>query len=739
MGRCIRVRGQVQGVGFRPFVSRLANRLNLVGQVLNDSEGVLIHVFGTALDQFEISLKTEAPSISKIDVIEGVTFEGPEPAAFSILTSSEFGTQTRVTPDIAICSDCIAEIFEGGRRLNYAFTNCTQCGPRFTILQKMPYDRARTAMKPFVMCADCRAEYSNSTSRWFHAQPIACPSCGPRLHLIPESKDPIADSAWRLLQGEILAIKGIGGFQLACDATNIQALTRLREKKRRPSKPLALMASWNVIKAYTSFTREEEERLNDMSAPIVLISRTRMRSRKLPEIIAPGVYEFGWILPYTPLHHLLLDAVKRPLVITSGNLSGEPQVICNNEAKEKLFKIADSILMHDRDIIRRLDDSVERVTPRGPMILRRARGRVPETMMLPEGFSDVLDVAAYGAHIKSTICFNQNGQALLSHHIGDLDDPLTIEEFIKTDIEFRFLFGQQPKAVACDLHPDYRSSQYAASLGLPLVKVQHHHAHLAACLGENLWPITGGKVAGIILDGLGLGADGTIWGGELLLGDYFKFERCAWLKPAALPGGDAANREPWRNMLARLDQAGLCSYVEKRLQKKPYGLLRQAIVTNSNAPLSSSAGRLFDAMAAHLDLCVDHQSFEGQAAMYLEALAREGIGKALELPVQKRVIDPAPLFKLVGERANIAACFHASIAEAFAKEARSLITSGEAVAVVLSGGCFQNALLLELTLKSLNDVPVLTHNKVPANDGGLSFGQALIAQAKLKGGILNDN
>ncbi|MEO1609292.1 MAG: carbamoyltransferase HypF [Pseudomonadota bacterium] len=733
-GRRIRIRGQVQGVGFRPFVWQLATRFQVTGQVLNDAEGVLICAFGGDLDQFEHSLQVEAPPLSRIDAIASEVLEGVAPADFSILVSGAPGAETRVTPDAATCPDCIAEIFEPGRWAGYAFTNCTNCGPRFTILRQLPYDRAQTTMAPFKMCTDCQAEYSDPGARRFHAQPIACPACGPRLQLMPASAEPLEEAAQRLLAGEIVALKGIGGFHIACDATNAEAVARLRARKRRPSKPLALMATWEMVKAHTSVTLEEEERLGDAAAPIVLISRTHALTGALPEAIAPGVHELGWMLPYTPLHHLLLDAVKRPLVMTSANLSGEPQVIGNDEARDKLSGIADAILMHNRDIKRRLDDSIERVTPHGPMILRRARGRVPGTLALPEGFCDAPDVVAYGAHLKSAICLTKNGQALLSHHLGDLDDPLTFEEFLKADADYRDLFDHRPKAAACDLHPGYRSSQHAASLGLPVIEVQHHHAHLAACLGENLWPMESGKVAGIILDGLGLGADGTIWGGELLLGDYTEFERRAWLKPAPLPGGDAANREPWRNLLARLDQAGLGKAADNRLREKPLSLLRQAMAAGTNAPLSSSAGRLFDAMAAHLGVAADRQSFEGEAATHLEALARKGkdTGSALALPVEEGEIDPAPLFQAEGTRADLAARFHASLAEAFAREAQALIARAEAEAVALSGGCFQNALLLDLTLQALGNVPVLIHKQVPANDGGLALGQALIAQARLQ-------
>ncbi|MEL7116877.1 MAG: carbamoyltransferase HypF, partial [Pseudomonadota bacterium] len=669
----------------------------------------------------------EAPPLARVDQVETSDhhFDTP-PKSFEIVASQGSGAETRVTPDAATCADCIADIFgDDPRRRGYAFTNCTHCGPRFTILRGLPYDRAKTTMAPFEMCADCAAEYADPADRRFHAQPVACATCGPEVRF-GASEDPIADAARALLDGQILAVKGLGGFHLCCDATNAEAIATLRARKHRPTKPLAIMARWDDLLAYAAPSVEEAAALKSSAAPIVLLARRA----PLPDLLAPGQSKLGWMLPYTPLHHLLLNHVRRPLLMTSGNLSGEPQVIGNDEARDKLGGIVDAILDHNRDIARRVDDSVMQVTPQGPMILRRARGMVPETLPLPPGFEDAPQVVAYGAHLKSAICLIKNGQALLSHHLGDLDDALTWDEFVKADADYADLFDHRPAVFACDLHPDYRSSQHAAARagGAPF-EVQHHHAHLAACLAENDWPLDGGKVAGIILDGLGLGTDGTVWGGEVLLGDYSDFRRVAHLKPVPLPGGDAANREPWRNLLAQLDMAKTPNRADERLVGKPLDLLRQAMAAGTNAPLSSSAGRLFDAMAAWLDLAPDRQSFEGEAAMALEELALNGTATPLPLPVSDGEIDPAPLFAddLIG--ADAAMRFHLSLAHAFAAEARQLVASGAAKAVALSGGCFQNALLLDLTLAALGDVPVLIHTKVPANDGGLALGQAVIAAA----------
>ncbi len=731
----IRVRGQVQGVGFRPFVWQLATAMGLRGEVLNDPEGVLIFVTGADLDGFANRLRRDAPPLARVDVVEVATwaFE-TAPVGFSITASRGKGAQTRVTPDAATCPDCLAEVRGQGRRRGYAFTNCTHCGPRFTILHALPYDRAQTSMAGFAMCPACRAEYEDPGDRRFHAQPIACPNCGPRLWFKENDQEvmgaPITLAAQALRDGKILAIKGLGGFHLACDAMNADAVALLRARKRRPAKPFALMGTSQIIAQHSPLSPEALARLNQPVAPIALLPRL---PDTLPDGIAPGINALGWMLPYTPLHHLLMDAFDGPLVMTSGNLSGEPQVIGNDEAREKLSGFADAFLMHNRDIARRIDDSVERAEP--PMILRRARGLVPGTLPLPQGFQDCPPITAYGGQMKSAICLIKQGQALLSHHLGDLDDALTWDEFLRADADYAALFDHAPTAVACDLHDGYRASQHALSLGLPVTRTQHHHAHLAACLGDNLWPLDAGPVAGIILDGLGLGTDGTIWGGEVLLGDYRSFTRVAHLRPAPLPGGDRASVEPWRNALARLDQAGLADWADRLFPNQPRALLRQAIAAGINAPLSSSAGRLFDAAAAILDLCPDRQSYEGEAAMRLEALAGEP-APPFAFAQSGDQIDPAPMLHALiaglpdTPPAILAARFHAGLAQAFCAPARKLVEDGHARAIALSGGCFQNAVLLSACLAALQGLPVLIHRSVPANDGGLALGQALIAAAE---------
>lgn len=738
-GISIRVRGQVQGVGFRPFIWQLAQEMGLRGRVLNDPEGVLIEVAGAGTEAFVAAIPARAPQLARVDALEVSPFHGALPEGFQIAPSRGRGAQTRVTPDAATCPDCVEEIRQPGRRQGYAFTNCTQCGPRFSILRALPYDRAQTTMAGFALCPDCRAEYEDPADRRFHAQPVACPACGPRLWYEAGGQalpgDAIALAVACLRAGGIVAVKGLGGFHLACDAANPAALALLRARKRRPAKPFALMAREADLPAQAVLTAADLALLRDPAAPVVLVPSRGA----LPEAVAPGMSSLGVMLPYTPLHHLLLDAFAGPLVMTSGNLSGEPQVIGNAEARAKLAAFADGLLLHDRDIARRLDDSVERASP--PMVLRRARGRVPGTLPLPPGLEAAPQVLALGGQMKGAICLVKTGQALLGHHLGDLDDALCADEFTRAIADYTALFDHCPALVAVDAHPGYRATQAGHAMGLPVMEVWHHHAHLAACLAENGWPLDGGRVAGIILDGTGLGPDGTLWGGEVLLGDYHGFARRGWLLPAPLPGGDRAAREPWRNALMRLDQAGLGDWADALFPDAPRDVLRQAAARGINAPLSSSAGRLFDAVAAVLGICPEAQSYEGEAAMRLEALAGRAAPDEAAFGYLLRAegggYDPAPIWHDIRHDLadgqppeTIALRFHAGLAAAFAAKARALVERGEARAVALSGGCFQNALLLDLTLQALGDIPVLTHRTTPANDGGLALGQAVIAAAR---------
>ena len=736
--RAIRINGQVQGVGFRPFVWRLANQMDLAGDVKNDAEGVLVRVSGARVQDFLDALQRQLPSLASIHSIDVQPLEFEPPMGFRIARTGSRGNETGCPPDAATCADCRAEIAATGRRAGYAFTNCTNCGPRFTILSAMPYDRAQTTMAGFDMCDECLAEYQNPGDRRFHAQPIACPACGPDLSVEPKADDPVLAVAEHLLAGKIVAIKGLGGFHVACDATNPDAIRRLRQRKNRPAKPFALMASWETICRYAAPNEAEKTLLNGADAPIVLLAS---HGDNLPDGIAPGQQRLGWMLPYTPLHHMLIDAAGVPLVMTSGNFSTEPQVISNDEAREKLGGIADSFLMHNRPIARRLDDGLVVNTPLAPMVIRRARGQVPLTLPLPDIEEDK-QVLAYGGELKAAICLTKNGRAMLSHHLGDLDDALTYEEFLKAERDLSVLMAHKAEVIAVDMHPEYRASRYgrdkAEREGLPLIQVQHHHAHMAAALGASGW--NGCQAVGLVLDGLGYGPDGTIWGGEVLVGDYRSVQRAGHLKAAPLAGGDLAQKEPWRNALVRLDAAGLSDVADRLFMDKPRRALRAAVAKGFNAPLSSSAGRLFDAVAACLGLTHGAQSFEGEAAMRLEALASKAKvnAGAYDLDAGTNDLDPGPLFHQLTsdldagvDHAAIAARFHRGVALSFARLAQDVAQREGAKTIALTGGCFQNSLLLAMVVEALSDFSLCGPGPVPVNDGGLAFGQALVALANV--------
>lgn len=736
MGLQIRVRGQVQGVGFRPFVWREARSLGLVGDVKNDKEGVLIHVSGNAMHDLPDAIRTSAPPLCEIHGIEVTEMVCAPSDQFRILVSGDEGAETSCPPDAPICSACIDEVSQAGRRADYAFTNCTNCGPRFTIVERLPYDRHRTTMRNFDICEDCRAEYENPLDRRFHAQPIACPNCGPLLTIKPYAANPLDAASSRICNGEIVAVKGLGGFHLACDATNADVVQSLRTRKHRPSKPFALMADLETIRQFTDPSDEEIDLLTGPDAPIVLLDKV---SGRLPESIAPALSRHGWMLPYTPLHWLLFKKVGRPLIMTSGNLSKEPQVMDNDEALEKLAHIADSFVLHNRPIARRVDDSVVLPTPSTPMVLRRARGQTPGTLALPISLPD-RQVAAYGAELKSAICLTKNGRAMLSHHMGDLDNVLAYEDFLKADRDFANLMDHQPELIAVDRHPTYLSSRYGRDLaekaGLACVEVQHHHAHMAAALGARGWD--GEQAVGIILDGLGFGDDEAFWGGEVLVGNYKTFRRAGQLSYAPLIGGDSAQREPWRNALVRLDTAGLNAAADLLFCDYPVSQLRAVAGNTAFAPPSSSAGRLFDAIAACLGILPAGQSFEGEAAMRLESLASTSQDDGwYALRCLGGLIDPSELFEeLLADQkrgvpdATIARRCHGGIAKAFSDMGRRVALEAGAQTIAISGGCFQNRLLLTMVAEELREFELCGPGPVPINDGGLAFGQAVIALAQ---------
>ncbi|MCQ0988207.1 carbamoyltransferase HypF [Jiella marina] len=760
----IRVTGQVQGVGFRPFVWRLAQDLSLSGNVLNDAEGVLIRLGGKPDDlaRFRAKLREEAPPLSRIDEITEIPLVRPPEGAFAIEQTAGGAKRTGVTPDAAICAACRAEISDPAeRRYRYPFANCTDCGPRFSIIDDIPYDRAATRMRHFAMCEACRAEYENPADRRYHAQPIACPDCGPRLSLIVGGRrveaDPIEESAALLKAGRIVAIKGLGGFHLACDAMTPEAIATLRRRKRRPAKPFALMAQdLETIERHARLPSDAATALASAAAPIVLLERA---GEALPDGLAPGLNRLGWMLPMTPLHVLLAEAAGRPLVMTSGNLSGEPQVITEDEAFDKLGGIADAFLIHDREIARRLDDSVAMAMGGHIRLVRRGRGFAPARLRFPASLRDAPPILALGGELKSAICLVGSEGALLSHHMGDLEDALSFAEFEKAIADYLDLFGEVPQAIACDAHPAYRSTEVAEAMaaerGIPLVSVQHHHAHIAAVMAEHGWNDEEGAVLGIALDGTGFGGDGTVWGGEFLLATYRDFSRLGWLAPVPLPGGAAAVAEPWRNLLAQLRHAfgpegwraadgrlGLSGPFAER----PTDAVERMIASGLNTPLTSSAGRLFDALGAALGCSFERTTHEGQAAMEAEALAGEPCepGDAYRFDRTETeggtLLDPVPAFRSLvedvaagGSPALVSACFHDGFADAAADLATSLARRHAATTVALSGGVMQNARLFERLSERLSEagLTVLGGQEVPMTDGGLAFGQAAIAAARL--------
>ena len=777
IGERLIIRGQVQGVGFRPTVWRIATEMGLTGDVRNTSEGVEIRLWGDARRDFECRLRMELPKLARIEALERLPIADPAPARFEIASSASGTMRASVTPDAATCPDCLAEVRDAAdRRYRYPFANCTNCGPRFSIVEGAPYDRTKTTMAAFAMCGDCADEYADPTDRRFHAQPVACPACGPHAWIEKPCAGPVSsetfaardemDAAGRLLvSGHILAVKGIGGFHLACDATNAAAVERLRARKGRVGKAFALMArDLGMIRKYCAVSEAEAALLTSAPAPIVLLRNDLVR---LPEAIAPGLDRLGFMLPYTPMHHLMLENVDRPVVMTSGNISGEPQATTNADARERLAGIADYLLMHDRDIANRIDDSVMRVDLGTPRLLRRARGYAPSPISLPDGFSKDLRILAMGAQLKNTFCLVRDGDAILSQHMGDLEDAATADDVTHNLRLYRQLYEFDPDAVAVDLHPDYRCSRHghdlAAEADLPVVEAQHHHAHIAACLAESGRPLDTHPVLGIAMDGLGLGDDGTIWGGEFLIADYRTYRRAAHFKPVALPGGTSAIREPWRNVYAHLIAAVGWDSLEgdygdlplvRKLTASPRSTLDAMIRTGTNSPLSSSCGRLFDAVAAAAGLAWGEQTYEGEAAMTLEAAIdrstmEEPEASAYVLAISsiegtdRLCLDPSPMWRAILEdlrhdppAGTIAARFHRGLARALTELAARLAEENGLDTVALSGGCFQNETLFRLVHEGLDGrgLHVLSHSKVPANDGGLALGQAVIALAAIQKG-----
>lgn len=750
----LRIKGKVQGVGFRPYVWQLAHHFNLKGDVCNDAEGVLIRLIqndlisNDKLVEFQTALLEQCPPLARIDDIQIQSVEWEiEPTDFSIRHSGEGRMDTQVIPDAATCPACLAELNDpDNRRYHYPFANCTHCGPRFTIIKKMPYDRPNTSMADFPLCPDCLQEYESPLDRRFHAQPNACPVCGPHIWT-PFAKDEAAlqQIATQLLQGKIVAVKGLGGFHLACDATNDDAVALLRQRKHRPSKPFAVMLpnlSW-LAQCSNDESSGVIKLLTSTAAPIVLVEKKA--DSILSENVAPELTEVGVMLPSNPLQHLLMRAVNRPLVMTSGNASGKPPVLTNEDALTDLKNIADSWFLHNRDIIQRADDSLLRLNHDKTEVLRRARGYVPDALIAPDGFTNLPSIIASGADLKNAFCLLREQTAVLGPHLGDLDDPDIQAQFDHTLALFLDIYRFKPDAVVTDAHPGYASQQISQRLAekysVPLIKVFHHHAHIVACLAEHNWHKDAGKVIGLAIDGLGYGQNDQLWGGECLLVDYERCQHLGGLPAVALPGGELAAKQPWRNLFAQLEQFvpdWQQSELVSQFTDKNIVLLRTAIERNINSPKASSGGRLFDAVAASLGLCFDAISWEGEAACRLEVLANRSVNKPshIVMGLRDNQLDLSTFWQqwlaYQASQEDKAYAFHFALAAGFAHLAKVMATQHQLKTIVLSGGVFHNKLLKDLVIKQLDSFNVLYPQILPMGDGGIALGQALIGATQLR-------
>jgi len=765
----LHVTGLVQGIGFRPFVHRLAVRHGLAGWVRNSAGEVEIEVEGTPaeLQTFVERLATEAPPLARIRDIEHARVAPRGATSFEIRQSStEAGRRQPISPDVALCAACERELKDpANRRYRHPFITCTDCGPRFTVIEAMPYDRERTSMRAFTQCDACLQEYRSPGDRRYHSQSNSCPACGPRVWVevtadvteLPDRRTaqppnrPAAEENLRAIEragellraGKIVAVRGLGGFHLAVDATNDQAVARLRERKGREAKPLAVMVrSVEDARLLGQVGPVEAELLRSTERPIVLLKRSP--ECPLAPAVAPGLDTVGVMTAYTPLHHLLLQAAGRPLVMTSGNRAEEPIAIANDEARTRLARIADAFLLHDREIVARYDDSVVRVAAGAPLFLRRARGYAPLPLSLP--VPTPIALVAVGPHLKNTFTLAHERTAYVSQHIGDLEDLDTLEHFERTLELYRRLFTIEPQAAVRDRHPGYLSSEVAEEFGLePVIAVQHHHAHVAAVAGEH--GVTG-RVIGIAYDGTGYGDDGNVWGAECLVADLMSYQRVGQLRYAPLPGGDLAVRQPWRTALGYLSldpgAVGAFARAFDGVPEPEQRLAANQVRSGLNAPHASSMGRLFDAAAAILGIRqVAH--YEGQAAMELEALAGQRAATPLPFPILESgpgrwVLDPLPLLAALGERrasgyqvADLAAQFHESVAAATAELADRAAAAYGIPVVALGGGVFQNARLLESVVRRLRGRRrrVLVPRSLSPNDGAISYGQAVVAAARL--------
>jgi hydrogenase maturation protein HypF len=751
-----RVEGTVQGVGFRPYVYRLAGELGVAGHVLNDSRGVVVEVEAApeTVDRFLARLPVEAPPLAHVERVVSEPLQETGEHGFVIRESPRDGEpRAAVTPDSATCADCLAELFDpADRRFRYPFTNCTSCGPRFTIVRNVPYDRPHTTMAAFTMCAACRREYENPGDRRFHAQPNACAECGPRAVLVqadgsptddPHARDDVQAAARALVDGAIVAIKGIGGFHLACRADDEAVVAELRARKHREDRPFALMVpDLDGARQLVALEPGEADLLESRERPIVLARRRP--DAPVAQAVAPASSDLGVMLPYSPLHHLLLADAGVALVMTSGNVSDEPIAYRDADARERLAGIADLFLVHDRPIETRTDDSVVRLAAGRPQLLRRSRGYVPAEAALPVPAR--VELLACGAEQKNTFAVAKGGRAWVGHHIGDLENYETLRSFGEGIAHFKGLFAVEPELVAHDLHPEYLSTKYALELdGVQLVGVQHHHAHLAACLAEHGET---GPAVGAIFDGTGYGSDGTVWGGELLVGDLSGFERVGLLVPVRMPGGAAAIRQPWRMACSWLSEAfghdpALPAALRDRVSADAWRRIGELARTGVASPLTTSMGRLFDAVAALAGIRTE-VTYEGQAAVELEASCEPAERGAYPFPLVDEdggplVMDARPAVAEIArelsegvEAALVAARFHNAVAEVTAQACVQAAERGGTETAVLSGGVFQNRWLLERSsaLLAAAGLRVLLPERLPPNDGGIAYGQLAVAAAR---------
>ncbi len=742
------INGIVQGVGFRPFVYRLANELALKGYISNDSSGVILELEGekTKLELFHKHLKSKPPPLSKITnyTINEITVCHDND--FIIKKSSNNSKpDTLISPDIATCDDCLSELFDpNDRRFLYPFINCTNCGPRYTIVKGIPYDRPLTSMSSFPLCPECQAEYDDPSNRRFHAQPNACPTCGPKLSLHDGTKtvhlaNPIADIVALLQAGKIVAVKGLGGFHLAVDPQNSKAINQLRMRKGRAEKPFALMAKdIHIIQKYCYVSDKEIELLESYKRPIVLLQKKE--NCPLPENIAPNNQYLGFMLAYSPVHHLLLQNKFDSLIMTSANLSEEPIAVDNQEAINRLSGIADYFLLHNRDILKRCDDSIVRMAGDFPQIIRRSRGFVPYPIFTDTKIRQ--GILGVGGELKNSIALSRENTIFHSQYIGDLDNPMAYLSFEDTISHFSNILEIEPTYIAYDMHPEYLSTKWAKEQNLPSIAVQHHHAHMVSVMTENNFH---GKAIGIILDGTGYGTDGTIWGGEILVGDAYGFERLTSLKQVPLPGGTAAVKEPWRMALSYLysvygkDIPSNIPFM-KSLDNTKSGIVYQMIDKKINCPLTSSCGRLFDAVSALLNIR-QTVTYDAQAAIELENIA-SAASKLSVLPINNigSVIDISVLIKTIVEMiqknkpiSEIALYFHYQLAEYFIASALAARNQQKLNTVALSGGVYQNKIFFKYIYKRLQeeDFRVLIHKELPTNDGGLALGQIIIANTAI--------